>query len=515
MRKNTRSIKGQRFPFFIVCLVLQMLPSFLSAAVLGSDSVVIETSSPIDTCSSDVTFTWYVALPEAQSSAVTFSYTVRVGGSGTSSSDGTECSGTNCSGDIEMVANDTESDSISTTVPASDLDNGDGDYPIFIFITNKSDSTDLDVSSITITVDCPPSAPSGLSASIGDGRLFLSWSNANNDTSTANIFYDTLSHPDSTDGSDYASSTTTSNASSYTLGGLTNGTVYFVRVSITDTGGNISGISDEVSGTPEEVIGLANLDNELGGCGVVPNAGSGSSLVFMGVVFLVGLIFWRTKRLARFILFVIFSYAIGGTALAQEESPRHYSFELSGGPFFPEKIDNFSLVYENRYRPQYRIGLGWEFFQRLGTLEFQALTGYFQANGKGVTQTTLQSTGEKFAFRVIPAQLSLIYRADFLERFFFVPFASIGGDYFYWREDQKNGTKDHEGLVKGYHYGGGIQIPMGWMEPKNAHNLEFDWGINQVYVIGKYEISKVNDLGDIKSFDLSGETWFAGLLFTF
>jgi hypothetical protein len=495
-------------------LLALAIPNLLSAAVLDSSSVIIDGVSVDSTCSTDVTITWHIDLPATQSSSTTFNYTVRIGDDLSASTDGTQCSDATCEGEIEIVANDEIGDTVSTLVPVSDLNEGDREYSVYVFVTNESDSTDFDSEATNLTLDCPPSAPSSLSASIGDGRLFLSWSDPNGDTDYANIFYDTVSHPDSTDGSDYASSTTASGASA-TVEGLTNSTTYFFRVSVTDTGANVSGISNEASGTPEEVIGLADLNDELGGCGVIPSSGSRSNLIFMGVVSLLGFILWRKRRLGQFVLLLTFSCAMGGTALAREPTPRHFSFELSGGPFFPEKVDNFSLVYEEKDRPQYRIGLGWEFLQLFGTLELQALVGYFQADGKGVTQTTLQSTGEKFTFRILPAQLSMVYRADFLERFFFVPFGEIGGDYFYWREDQKDGSQDHEGLVKGYHYGAGIQVPMSWMEPKNAYNLEYDWGINQVYLIGKYEISKVDDFGKIESFDLSSETWFAGLLFTF
>ncbi|MBI4208729.1 MAG: fibronectin type III domain-containing protein [Deltaproteobacteria bacterium] len=496
---------------FLIGVVFQMLPALLSAAILGSESVEV-TVTDDSVCTEDVTLTWTVSPAEIPTSDTTLDYTVRVDGDGSLDS-GTECTGTNCSGELELVSGDDESDSVTTTILNADLSE-DATYSVYVIVNVEGDETDIDFDVVSVTKDCPPSAPSSLSASIGDGRLFLSWSDPNTDTASVNIFYDTVSHPASTDGSDYASSTTASGGSA-TVEGLTNGTTYFFRVSVTDTGGNISGISNEASGIPEEVIGLADLNDELGGCGVIPSSGSRSNLIFIGVVSLLGLIIWRKRRLGPWVLLLAFFGAMGGTAFSREHSPRHYSFELSGGPFFPEKVDNFSLVYEDKNRPQYRIGLGWEFLQLFGTLELQALTGYFQADGKGVTKTTLQSTGEEFTFRIIPAQLSLVYRADFLERFFLVPFGEIGGDYFYWREDQKDGSQDHEGLVKGYHYGAGIQIPMGWMEPKHAYNLEYDWGINQVYLIGKYEISKVDDFGKIESFDLSSETWFAGLLFTF
>lgn len=495
-------------------IALGSIPLSSQAAILDDESVIIESSS-VSTCTDDATITWHLSIGEAQSSDVTFDYTVRIGGDGSSTDSGTQCTGNNCSGEVTLVANDTESGSVTSVVPVSDLTSGDGDYTVYVIAQNQSDSSDLDADAITVTLDCPPSAPSGLSVAIGDGRLFLSWSDPNTDTAQANIFYDTTSHPDSTDGSDYASSQTSSgSAESATVSSLTNGTRYYFRVSVTDGGSQTSGVSNEASGVPEEVVGLAPLNNELGGCGrLFPGSDRGTSLFLLGIIGVWLSIARRFRKRSIWMLLIPLLFV--GVTEAREESPRRFTLEISVGPYLPDQITNYTLVYGGKHHPQYRFGLGWQFFQKGGTLELQGLLGYFQHEGRGITKTTQQRSGERFTFRSIPAQLSLVYRADFLKRFYVVPFAYAGGDYLYWREDQSGGSQDNEGTVKGYHYGGGVEIPLGWLEPRHDRYLDVDWGINEVSLFGKYEVSKIDDFGGGTSFDFSSETWLAGILFTF
>ncbi len=95
-----------------------------------------------------------------------------------------------------------------------------------------------------------PAAPQNLTATAGNGQVTLKWSrNTESDFLRYRIYGGTSSSPttkiDSTTGS--ISDTTR------TVGGLTNGTIYYFRITAVDSAGLESGYSNEVSATPSYV----------------------------------------------------------------------------------------------------------------------------------------------------------------------------------------------------------------------------------------------------------------------
>ncbi len=91
----------------------------------------------------------------------------------------------------------------------------------------------------------PPAAPTGLSATGGDGYVDLDW--ADNGESDLDIY--TVYRATSA-GGPYSSLDTTT-ASAYTDNSVTNGTTYWYVVTASDLSANESGYSDEVSATPQ------------------------------------------------------------------------------------------------------------------------------------------------------------------------------------------------------------------------------------------------------------------------
>ncbi len=92
----------------------------------------------------------------------------------------------------------------------------------------------------------PPSSPTGLTASSGNGTVGLNWNdNSESDLSGYNIYRSTTS------GSGYNKiNTTTVTVSQYTDSGLTNGTAYYYVVTAIDTSSLESSHSSQVSATP-------------------------------------------------------------------------------------------------------------------------------------------------------------------------------------------------------------------------------------------------------------------------
>jgi subtilisin family serine protease len=91
----------------------------------------------------------------------------------------------------------------------------------------------------------PPAAPSGLSASAGNGSVSLNWSNnGESDLGSYSVYRSTNS------GSGHSQIASGIGSSAYSDNSANNGTTYYYVVTATDTSGNESQDSSEVSATP-------------------------------------------------------------------------------------------------------------------------------------------------------------------------------------------------------------------------------------------------------------------------
>lgn len=108
---------------------------------------------------------------------------------------------------------------------------------------------DLVVAYTTSPDTTPPSVPTGLTATPGNGQVSLSW-NASTDPDDAVAGYNIYRN-----GAKVGSSTSTS----FTDTGLTNGTSYSYQVSAFDTHGNESALSSTVSATPQAPAGAPHI----------------------------------------------------------------------------------------------------------------------------------------------------------------------------------------------------------------------------------------------------------------
>ena len=90
-----------------------------------------------------------------------------------------------------------------------------------------------------------PDAPSGLTATAGDGQVALSWTASSDaDVSKYGIYYGTSSGPS-------VKQQEVSNDTSVTITDLSNNTIYYFRITAIDTAGYESSYSDEITGTPQ------------------------------------------------------------------------------------------------------------------------------------------------------------------------------------------------------------------------------------------------------------------------
>ncbi|MCZ7584856.1 MAG: fibronectin type III domain-containing protein [Deltaproteobacteria bacterium] len=153
----------------------------------------------------------------------------------------------------------------------ADLD-GDGDYTIYVIAVDDADEANYGSASTTITLDSPPDSVTGVTAGAGEGRVFLEWTaHPDADIDHYFVYYATHSGTDAIDydGTDAdigSSPADVGNTTNVILGGLENGVTYYLRVTAVDEGGTESPLSAEVSASPTESQGSAELSGDTEGC---------------------------------------------------------------------------------------------------------------------------------------------------------------------------------------------------------------------------------------------------------
>jgi serine protease len=122
-------------------------------------------------------------------------------------------------------------------------------YRVTAVDTSGNESSNSSTASATPNAPdtTPPSAPTGLSASAGNGAVALDWANNTESDLDGYIVYRATSAA----GPYSALTSNPVGASAYTDNAVANGTTYYYRVTAVDTSGNESADSATVSGTPE------------------------------------------------------------------------------------------------------------------------------------------------------------------------------------------------------------------------------------------------------------------------
>lgn len=134
---------------------------------------------------------------------------------------------------------------------------------------------------------------------------------------------------------------------------------------------------------------------------------------------------------------------------------------------------------------------------------------YKTAAALGVTSG--QPSQDRFKFLLIPFNTDFIWRADYFDWRWIVPYARAGLDYVFFQE--RDVGKTINGVKFGMHYGLGAQINIGDIGDTKM-STESDFGIDDMFITleGKYQW--INNFG-AKGLDLSGLVCSIGLLFEF
>jgi len=206
-------------------------------------------------------------------------------------------------------------------------------------------------------------------------------------------------------------------------------------------------------------------------------------------------------------------------------SPVTGSFELRAGGYRPA-IDPVNG--SNPYQLAFGDGRPYGFsalvgrclpWRTAGTVELGLGAGYWSVKGHGVDSSNLP-TAEQTALKIIPIQLALTWRADFLYDRYGVPVVPYGRASllrYSWRVTGSGGTTTKTGVTDGFGLGGGVAFVLDFIDPVLARELDLDSGVNHTMLTFDVAKTWVNDFGSGKSWNLSDTqlTYTFGLLFVF
>lgn len=158
-----------------------------------------------------------------------------------------------------------------------------------------------------------------------------------------------------------------------------------------------------------------------------------------------------------------------------------------------------------------QYGLGWRL------VEGQLSAGFAQDLGFLRTADGAASD-EHDMFTLWPLEAALTARLDVFDEQWVVPTASVGGDYWIWREnwyvpDGSGADSGRTGGKLGWHWAAGGMLRLDAFDRKAASELEASAGIQDTFVVAEYRRTSMPT--GAKELQLSGWEVTGGLRFDF
>ena len=194
-------------------------------------------------------------------------------------------------------------------------------------------------------------------------------------------------------------------------------------------------------------------------------------------------------------------------AAGPAQSVPHWSVEVKGGYFYPD-IENWKTFYGDDKTWHYAGSLAYKILRQV---ELGIETGFIRDRGQAYAPLNAITTGS-VVYEVVPVNIFVLVRAVFSENQWVVPYAGGGWTRMYYRE-KIEGQATVRGSVDGYHGRAGLQFLLDGLDPRAAHNLSTDFGIEHTYLFGEVQVTKAT-VGT-PEVNLGGTSYLMGFLFEF
>jgi hypothetical protein len=199
------------------------------------------------------------------------------------------------------------------------------------------------------------------------------------------------------------------------------------------------------------------------------------------------------------------SFKLGGYKPAIDEEAG-----LNGAPFRDTFGEDASLLL-------FEVQVERFFYQGIGTAGI-AFSGGYAEKYADTLNTEGEVAPEKTALKIIPLQLSAIYKFDYAAFKWgipIVPYGQLGLIYMPWWVNKGEETQEINGVRAsggkwGYGLTGGFAFMLDVLEPRLARDFDTDLGVNHSYVFAEYNHRVVNNFGG-EGLNLSSGFWMFGL----
>lgn len=235
------------------------------------------------------------------------------------------------------------------------------------------------------------------------------------------------------------------------------------------------------------------------------------------------------------------------------ESPQRFALEIKFGPYVPG-IDSspglngrtpFADLFNGGEKPAgfllTTLEFDWQFLRKVGSLGVGLSLGFYRNTTKAFTYNdtngTLvscnvadcQQSGDDTALNVIPIQLMLVYRFDYLMqrwRVPFVPYFKVGLAYYIWAIQNGSGGiatfNEPDGTVSsgaggtwGFVLHPGLSFLLDVIDRNAAHVMDSELGINHTHIFIEMNYANISNFGRDNTMVLSDLSFNAGLAFEF
>lgn len=236
-----------------------------------------------------------------------------------------------------------------------------------------------------------------------------------------------------------------------------------------------------------------------------------------------------TRRLSWLIALGLLALTVSS---ASANTSKEFMLELRITPYTPEVDDTFVVAtpYADSFGAAQMWNLGlwvdYQLYQGVGTLGVGGGWSYGWVDGTAIEADSTDETG----FNIMPFQLGLVYRFDYLQNEFsvpLVPYVRAGLTWaLWWVTNGKNeisnlwnadGSAELTGLSQtfGFFVGGGLQILLDFMSPSLAADFDDEMGVNNSYLFVEVSRNELNDFFSDDSINLSETAITFGLMFEF
>ncbi len=390
----------------------------------------------------------------------------------------------------------------------------EGANEVFVFVTDAEGNTGR--MAATVNVDTPPPAPQIRSTGFGNASIYVTFDRLDvADMNNYNIYVDTdpaavLTKTEIAASPAQAASGDTQEAK---VSGLTNSLTYYIAMEAVDAGGNVSLTRSSTFpdgspafAIPQETGGPCEFAGETG-CSLMRVKASPYPAILISLSLALLVVFRIGKKKAS-ILILVAATLISSEAFAKEPSSQWWSLEVKTGFWMP-KNGNVGHFFGDCCNLITRIQGGLLAHGRYGA---EAGVGFFVKDGQAAGLITGEESQDSFNFFMMPFETNFVWRVDYWNWDYFLPYLKAGVDYVFFRENLQGKTT--KGLKFGMHGVIGAQLNLKVIDEDAMRSLDDDLGINDMFLTFEAQYQYINNFGG-KGLNLSGPVFSIGFLFEF